>query len=57
MIWEPLIWIVMNGKLAWAFYGNEYIRKGTIEQKKFVKKLYRNKFSILQKDKKIIKLL
>ena len=33
MICEPLIWIVMTGQLVWAFYENEYIRKGTIEQK------------------------
>lgn len=26
MICEPLIWIVMTGQLAWAFYGNEYVR-------------------------------
>ena len=26
MICEPLIWIVMTGQLAWAFYGNGYMK-------------------------------
>lgn len=34
MICEPLIWIVMTGQLAWAFYGNEYIRKKNWNNKK-----------------------
>ncbi len=34
MICEPLIWIVMTGQLAWAFYGNEYIREKNWNNKK-----------------------
>ena len=34
MICEPLIWIVMTGQLAWAFYGNGYIREKNWNNKK-----------------------
>ena len=34
MICELLIWIVMTGQLAWAFYGNEYIREKNWNNKK-----------------------